>query len=85
MSTLCKDCLYYLPVDVFKGICKKSKDSILPDQADEKCFEKNRKCKYCNNFTSDPEDEQLGMCKGKASAYPDMRAQNCHDFCEIKG
>ena len=40
MSTLCKDCLYYLPVDVFKGICKKSKDNIVPEQADEKCFEK---------------------------------------------
>jgi len=82
MDIRCKDCLYYLPIDVFNGLCKKLKKNILPDQIEKSCFEKNKKCKYCKNFTLSKDDDQLGTCMGTIFAYPDMIAQKCVDFSQ---
>ena len=84
MNIRCKDCLYYLPVDVFKGICKKTKKNIEPEQVEESCYTANKKCKFCTNFTLSKEDDQLGTCMDKTFAYPDMIAQKCKDFKKIK-
>lgn len=74
----CTDCKYYLPVDVFKGMCKLSKNEILPD--DEFCSKAERlaKCKFCGKFSADR--DYLGKCMGAALAYPDMNAESCSNF-----
>jgi len=78
METHCKDCRFYLPVDVFKGICKATKQSITPD--DPFCSRglRGARCKFCVHYT--PEKEYLGHCKDEHLAYPDMHATNCKDF-----
>ncbi len=77
MST-CKDCRYYLPVDVFRGLCKKNKKNILPDDPFCDHSEKMPKCKFCAHFS--PEKEFLGKCMATTLAYPDMPAAKCADF-----
>jgi hypothetical protein len=77
MELTCKDCLYYLPVDVFKGICKATKENITPETPFCGNAEKVAKCKFCKHFV--PEKEFTGKCMG-ALAYPDMIAVKCEDF-----
>jgi len=72
------DCKYYLPTDVFKGICKRDKSKI---QADEKAcdhFQKIAKCKHCGHFSHG--ESEMGLCMKKSVAYPEMIAKTCHDF-----
>jgi hypothetical protein len=78
---VCKDCRYYLPVDVFKGICKLSKQMIGPDDMGCDQAERQAKCKFCQHYT--PEKEYLGKCRGTALAYPDLNAGKCADFLWI--
>jgi 4-hydroxyphenylacetate decarboxylase small subunit len=78
METNCKDCKFYLPVDVFRGICKIEKTSIGPDDLSCAKFERLPKCKFCRMYI--PEKEFLGSCLGKAVAYPDMNASKCAGF-----
>ncbi|TSA23628.1 MAG: hypothetical protein D4R67_13135 [Bacteroidetes bacterium] len=78
MNFSCKDCKYYLPVDVFRGICKKSKEKILPDDPFCRDGEKIPKCRFCQNYT--PEKDFLGKCRGAIFAYPDMVAVKCAGF-----
>jgi len=81
MEALCRDCKFYLPVDVFQGICKITKDSILPDaeRCDER-FEKNMKFKFCKKFTMAENRADIGLCMGKTESYPDMTATTCEWF-----
>jgi len=78
MARNCKDCKFYLPVDVFHGLCKISKEKILPDDTFCRDAVKLQKCKFCLHFTEDK--EFLGNCKGTTLAYPDMVASKCIDF-----
>jgi len=78
MNLTCKDCKFYLPVDVFKGICKLNKNKINPDDIFCNQAEKVAKCKFCSKFTS--EREYLGKCMETTLAYPDMMAGKCADF-----
>lgn len=78
MELSCKDCKFYLPVDVFSGICKISKAKILPDDAFCSKGEKMPKCRECRNYKA--ETEHLGKCRGTILAYPDMVAQHCEEF-----
>ena len=73
-----RDCKYYLTVDVFKGICKRTKERIAAD--DESCekFEKLPQCRYCSHFQ--PVEFQLGTCDGKFPASPEMNATTCTGF-----
>ena len=72
------DCKYYLAIDVFKGICKRTKDNINADEPACPDFEKAAKCKHCVHFSS--KDGVLGLCMDKETAYPDMQAVTCKDF-----
>lgn len=72
------DCNYYLATDVFKGICKRTKDHIKADEPACDNFDKAPKCRHCKNFSMT--DEYLGKCMDKATAYPDMKAVTCKDF-----
>lgn len=74
----CKDCKYFLPVDVFSGMCKLTKERISPDGPLCCRMEKAAKCKFCANYTS--EKDYLGKCSGTALAYPDMTATRCEGF-----
>ena len=84
MKFTCKDCKYYLAVDVFKGICKITKNNIKPETEECGKFAKNPKCKFCVNFTESKDNEYLGKCHEKIDAYPDMNSKNCKDFAWIK-
>lgn len=79
----CTDCKYYLPVDVFKGICKLSKGDIRPDDNFCEKGERIPKCKFCAKYSS--EKEFLGKCMSVTLAYPDMIAAKCADFEWISG
>lgn len=78
MENNCKDCKYYLPVDVFKGMCKIEKTNIGPDDLSCSKFERLPKCKFCQKYNA--EKEFLGSCLGKTVAYPDMNASKCAGF-----
>ncbi len=80
MKYTCKDCKFYLPIDVFKGICKLSKEMILPDKEATEKFQKAEKCKFCANFTSSESNEYLGKCMDTSDSYPDMTATTCEFF-----
>jgi len=74
----CPDCKYYLPVDVFKGMCKLLKKDLTPESEFCDKVEKIAKCRFCANYT--PEKEFLGKCMTSVLAYPDMIAAKCADF-----
>ena len=78
----CNDCKFYLPVDVFRGICKLSKEKVGPEHAQCDKAEQIAKCKFCAKYTA--EKDFLGKCMGTTMAYPDMIASKCADFqwCE---
>ncbi|NQV02068.1 MAG: hypothetical protein HQ542_05455 [Bacteroidia bacterium] len=63
---------------MFGGLCKLSKEKILPDDSFCKDAESLSKCKFCSKFTA--EKEYLGTCKESILAYPDMVAVKCADF-----
>jgi len=74
----CNDCKFYLPVDVFQGICKIGKQKISPDDLFCEKAEKVPKCKFCSRYQSDK--DYLGKCMDSTLAYPDMIAAKCADF-----
>jgi hypothetical protein len=88
MKESCSDCKYYLAVDVFKGICKVSKENIFPEHKSCKDFVQIAKCKFCKNYTNptlpSPSKGEggggVGTCMGKTEAYPEMIATTCEYF-----
>ncbi len=78
MTLTCKDCKFYLPVDVFQGICKVSKGRTGPDE--HFCDKADRipKCRFCSRYNA--EKDYLGKCMETTLAYPDMIASKCADF-----
>jgi 4-hydroxyphenylacetate decarboxylase small subunit len=74
----CQDCRYYLPVDVFRGLCKITKEPTGPDTPLCAKAERIAKCKFCDNFIIGK--DYLGKCMGTTLAYPDMIASKCADF-----
>jgi len=78
MEYCCKDCRFYLPVDVFQGLCKIEKTTISPDDLSCKKFERQSKCKFCAHYVV--EKDFLGRCMGITLASPDLNASKCADF-----
>ncbi|MCK6556007.1 4-hydroxyphenylacetate decarboxylase small subunit [Candidatus Binatia bacterium] len=79
MDLTCNDCRFYLPVDVFKGLCKKSRERVDPETAECKTFEKRHKCKFCSRYTSS--EAFVGTCSvGGVPTYPDLNGTYCGDF-----
>ncbi|HTX87346.1 MAG TPA: 4-hydroxyphenylacetate decarboxylase small subunit [Bacteroidales bacterium] len=76
--TSCSNCKYYLPVDVFKGICKLTQKQVTPEDTACEGFDRLPKCRFCKNYI--PDKEFLGKCKGYELAYPDMPAIHCAQF-----
>ena len=77
---ICQDCRFYIPIDVFKGMCMHDKKSINADDAACERFQKVEKCKYCLSYI--PESDTIGRC-GQHLAYPEMNATTCLSFAWI--
>ena len=76
------DCRNYAHVDVVKGICHRTKDPILGDEAQCDHFVQLAKCRNCSNYSASAE-EYLGTCNaeaGKPWTYPDLIAVTCESF-----
>ena len=72
------DCGNYIHIDVFKGLCRRHKETRM---ADEDCcadFQPVKKCKFCIHYTA--REEFLGMCMDRTEVYPDLIAKTCNDF-----
>ncbi len=78
MEQTCKDCRYYLPVDVFKGLCKLDKQQIQPDDLACPKLERQPKCKFCSRYTE--VKDNLGTCDKSYQTYPDLNASKCISF-----
>ena len=78
MEHTCKDCRFYLPIDVIRGLCKADKSSISPDQIVCDQFDRMAKCKFCQHFSQGK--EYLGKCKENSLTSPDMNAVKCVEF-----
>ncbi len=76
----CGDCRYYLPIDAFKGSCKLTKIRITPESIKCENLEKNKKCKFCLNFSFSENQQFVGKCMKQFDAYPDMTAVTCEIF-----
>lgn len=77
----CSDCLYYLPVDVFKGMCKVDKKECTPETPFCTEGKMSPKCKFCTHFTA--QKEFIGLCMEKHTTYPDLSGRQCKDFTQI--
>ena len=80
MGLKCLDCINFLPVDVFKGICHLEKAFMEADNEACKRFEPVPKCKFCQHYRPLEGDKNLGMCKEKEFTYPDLIAKTCEMF-----
>jgi 4-hydroxyphenylacetate decarboxylase small subunit len=78
MDYNCQDCRFFLPVDVFRGLCKLTKTELNPDDASCKKFECLPKCKFCSHYSI--EKDFLGKCKKTVLTSPDLNASKCTDF-----
>ena len=73
-----QDCREYIPVDVFRGMCRVKQDDMIPDAEACELFFPVKKCRFCTSY-AEPEGGP-GTCGGKTPAYPDMIAKTCENF-----
>jgi 4-hydroxyphenylacetate decarboxylase small subunit len=73
-----RDCKFYLAVDVFNGLCKRTKETVLADDQGCEKGEPCPRCKHCRHFTET--DSFLGTCQGVTITYPDLNAGTCEQF-----
>ena len=76
------DCRNYAPIDVVKGICHLTKETVLAD--DESCpsFDSLPKCRACRLY-SPGEEAYVGTCGATPDlpmTYPDLVAVTCEGF-----
>jgi len=75
------DCRNYCTMDVAKGICRRTGNTVLIDDNACSCFQALPKCKFCAHYSAT--DENIGVCKAEAGepwAYPEMIATTCEMF-----
>ncbi|MCX6257046.1 MAG: 4-hydroxyphenylacetate decarboxylase small subunit [Bacteroidia bacterium] len=72
------DCRHYLPLDVYKGYCRRDGTEILCDDPNCENFEYTPRCKYCLNYS--PLDEASGSCSAENEASPEQIACNCINY-----
>lgn len=76
------DCKYFNPIDVFKGICRKTGTAVFIDTPPCPAFLEAQKCRNCSHFTN-PNSEEIGTCTGLTKefwAYGDMNAKTCEGY-----
>ena len=72
----------FCSMDVVKGICRRTGDTVLIDSEACDSYVQLPKCKFCASFTAS-EQEGIGTCNAEASrpwAYPEMIAVTCEWF-----
>ncbi len=75
------DCLNFCPLDVAKGLCRRTNELTLIDTDTCECYERLPKCKFCANYVAT--GDGMGICKaekGDPWAYPEMIAVTCEWF-----
>ncbi|HCJ10746.1 MAG TPA: hypothetical protein DHW14_06240 [Clostridiales bacterium] len=75
------DCRNFCPVDVVKGICRKSGSKVIIDSPVCPKFEQLPKCKNCAHYTPSPTEEHIGTC-GAAESKPWTPAELIAVTCE---
>jgi len=73
-----QDCRDYIPVDVFRGICRVKDWCLISDAGACELFFPVKKCKFCSSYRES--EGELGTCGGTTPAYPGMIAKTCEDF-----
>lgn len=84
MSTSSKhlDCRNYAPIDVVKGICHLTKETVLADHVGCTSLERQPRCRECRLYSPD-EEEYIGTCGATPDlpmTYPDLAAVMCEWF-----
>ncbi len=84
MDNACRnrDCRNYAPVDVVKGVCHATKETVQADGETCARFEKAPRCKFCGRFTPGP-GEYSGVCEASPArpmTYPDLSGVTCEFF-----
>ncbi len=76
------DCRRYIPVDVAKGICRRTGELVNLDVPPCQELITLSKCKFCINYLSG-EREELGTCTAEADhpwTYPELVTTTCSWF-----
>ncbi|WZL73278.1 4-hydroxyphenylacetate decarboxylase small subunit [Clostridiaceae bacterium 35-E11] len=76
------DCVNFAPVDVAKGICRVSNNSVFTDTDICPNYEAIKKCSNCAHFVN-PSQENIGTCLGlekEAWAYGELTAITCEGY-----
>ena len=74
-----KDCENFIPIDVFKGLCRLDKEMVSADEEGCEKFKPVKKCRFCKNYAR--KEEFLGICtRNRRATYPDLLAKRCEYF-----
>jgi 4-hydroxyphenylacetate decarboxylase small subunit len=76
------DCRNYAPIDVIKGICHRTKETVLADNTACSVLERLPRCRACRLYTAG-QDEHTGACHatpGHPMTYPNLVAVTCDWF-----
>lgn len=82
---MCKyrDCDFYIPIDVVKGIDHAHGDVVVmgDDEIDDAEFVPAHKCKFCSHYQAS--EKNMGICSGFETeywAFAENGACNCEAF-----
>ena len=82
---MCKyrDCDFYIPIDVVKGIDHAHGDVVVmgDDEIDDAEFVPAHKCKFCSHYQAS--EKNMGICSGFEAgcwAFAENGACNCEAF-----
>jgi 4-hydroxyphenylacetate decarboxylase small subunit len=77
-----RDCRNFAPIDVIKGICHRTKQSVLADDPACRACERLPRCAECRHYAAG-QDAFLGTCAATPEhpmTYPDLVAVTCEWF-----
>lgn len=76
------DCRNFIPIDVAKGICSLTNQTLLIDGEVCPKFVEIAKCKNCSNFKN-PDEKMIGSCVGFKDdywTYADLKGVLCEKY-----
>jgi 4-hydroxyphenylacetate decarboxylase small subunit len=75
------DCRNFAALDVVKGVCHRTKETVPADAEHCEHFTPVPKCRLCSHFAAG--EEHLGSCNAvprRPMTYPDLIAVTCGNF-----